>query len=755
MGRGGSKGKTSKGLPNSGDSDIHLSVETGPRTYEYVGRVPNDPTPKGSGKGAKGGSTKGKGKGGKVGKPSGEPASNECRTPTPKKFDHDAQHTGSPPSMPPKGTTRGSGANSEDGEGTKSAVEPSGNKGGKGATLAGKGAADQPKGTGVLKGANVDHAGKGGKKGNKGAPVVDHAAREIGAGAMDQTEKGKGVVKGKTAVDQAGKGKTAMDQTVKGKGAVEQTGKGKTAMDQTDKGKGAVKGKTAVDQTGKGKTAMDQTGKGKPAMDRTGKGKGAVKGKTAVDQTSGKGKTAVDQTGKGKTAVDQTKGKGAIAGNKGAKGAVKHVGNLEGANKGVKGAVDTQDGKGKGGLIDHTGKRQRDSPPEHDRQVSIIRSDTNISAMSDGSGPVNMAPLATGVDAQNVPDVARPLTEAERKQIEALSGPADIPLQQRKALNEKLRRRMQNGQGLRKGLVAQWAASPPNSPARFEFLKAFLLDKENLATITVEPYDEELSENKEKEQFTELPLCLIRQKYDGVPGGKAFVENLLASQTGKKHPQSDEAEMRIYRVFDSIKTSSSNINRVGNRTGAAVTASHNRAERKAIAETLEGKVASMAKMSTAQAAPKGKGKGKNKSKKELTQEELDKKNFQKDLQACRRFMWQLGWEAAGSPTRIQKLVFDAAPFEDCLASMDYYKKEILKDYQKQVTDAEEVWLGHERKAAQKRKIQKAEEQKQKKNKEAAGQDDQGEGDEEENWEDCPDTAEQEDGREWEDEEGTG
>lgn len=87
--------------------------------------------------------------------------------------------------------------------------------------------------------------------------------------------------------------------------------------------------------------------------------------------------------------------------------------------------------------------------------------------MSDGSGPVNMAPLTAGVDAQNVPDVvphlhqealiilgstsqaggkttypefrdnrrqlilimpiscnsaeARPLTEAERKQIEAVT----------------------------------------------------------------------------------------------------------------------------------------------------------------------------------------------------------------------------------------------------------------------------------------------------------------------------------------------
>ena len=38
-----------------------------------------------------------------------------------------------------------------------------------------------------------------------------------------------------------------------------------------------------------------------------------------------------------------------------------------------------------------------------------------------------------------------------------------------------------------------------------------------------------LSESKEKEKFVELPLCLIREKYEGLAGGKDFVENLLKS----------------------------------------------------------------------------------------------------------------------------------------------------------------------------------------------------------------------------------
>ena len=49
---------------------------------------------------------------------------------------------------------------------------------------------------------------------------------------------------------------------------------------------------------------------------------------------------------------------------------------------------------------------------------------------------------------------------------------------------------------------------------------------------------------------------------------------------------------------------------MGNKTKATMQASANKAERTAIAETLEARVASMGKMSTTQ--PKGKGKNKSK-----------------------------------------------------------------------------------------------------------------------------------------------
>ena len=38
-----------------------------------------------------------------------------------------------------------------------------------------------------------------------------------------------------------------------------------------------------------------------------------------------------------------------------------------------------------------------------------------------------------------------------------------------------------------------------------------------------------LSEDKNKERFVEMPLCMIRLKYKNVPGGDKFVENLISS----------------------------------------------------------------------------------------------------------------------------------------------------------------------------------------------------------------------------------
>eukprot|EP00439_Symbiodinium_sp_Y106_P081399 s489_g20.t1 len=144
------------------------------------------------------------------------------------------------------------------------------------------------------------------------------------------------------------------------------------------------------------------------------------------------------------------------------------------------------------------------------------------------------------------PNSARRLTQEQQAEIEALNGPEDIELGERKRLNEGLRRRMKNPQGLRKGLVEQWQAAT-SATDKFAFLKAYLLDRE-MTAIQIEP----LSESKNTELFQELPLCEIRQKYGHLPGGEQFIKDILTNQKGKDHPQTSDSEWRLYKVFKSV-----------------------------------------------------------------------------------------------------------------------------------------------------------------------------------------------------------
>ncbi|CAE7800818.1 unnamed protein product [Symbiodinium sp. CCMP2592] len=377
------------------------------------------------------------------------------------------------------------------------------------APAAGKDAATQggPKGTGKAPAAGKDGATKGGPKGTGKAP----AAGKDGAAKGGPKGTGKAPAAGKDGADGVG-----LKGGPKGTGKSPAAGKdgvGKGGLKGT--GKSPAAGKDGGNRPGQSTTA--------PATGETGEALHTPPPRTAIENSPNTGTPPTKPAETNGTVVAPNKptnpgpkGAGCKGGNK---GTTTTAANASSSDEGAKGKIPTSKGKGKGHPSAKVGWDQADHSVR--RRVSF-----------DG------------------------LVDPSYVRIPALSGPNDIPLQQRKALNERLRRRMTSGQGLRKGLVNQWAATPAGSMARFEFLKAFLLDKD-LSTIVVEPYYEErLSESKEKETFEELPLCLIKERYKNVEGGDKFVEDLQKSQTGKKHPQTDCPNWRIYKIFKSISTTS-------------------------------------------------------------------------------------------------------------------------------------------------------------------------------------------------------
>ncbi|CAE7506605.1 unnamed protein product [Symbiodinium sp. CCMP2592] len=743
-GKKGAKGATSAPA-STHDEAVCVSVATQPRHYEYVAKIPADALTagagwtKGDGKAAIGvDGCKGKSKG-KVAasKGSGKLASGGT-----------AAATGAAAIKGDGKAAKGSSGGAAKGSGK----DTQGNGGGEDTKGSGKGAKGNSGGKdakGVNGGKDAKGSGKG--AGAKGAKGITGAEDAQGSGEDAKGDHGGKAAKGSAGgKDAKGSGKDAKGKS--GGKAAKGVAGGKDAKDSGNDAKGAGGGKNAKGSGGKDAKGHSAKGSGKDAKGHSTKGSG----KDAKGTGGGKdAKGCGGKDAKGHSGGKDAKGGGG-KGSSGGKDASKDpdpctpppkspAASLstgtppsqpsstrspdveKPTGKGSKGVQEIapitkgnhSKGKGKSPAAatfeqpSGKGKRKPTGEPEgHQvcRRVSfggghlgpgkpILRSDTGISTMSDGTGPVEMEPLSIPES-----DGVRPLTDEERAQIEV---PCYIDYN-------------------------HW----------FAFLKAFLLDRDHLATIEVQPYYEELSENKEKETFEELPLVMIKQKY------------------GKKHPQSDLPDWRIYKVFKNILTSSANVSRVGSKTTATKGVSGNKAERTAVAEVLEGKASEMGKMMT-QSANSSKGNGKNrngkgqKGKKELTAEEVEAKGFQKDLQAIRdlsdksisvaaglahcglenqeSLITQLGrisTDCGRIRDEIQGMVIAAKPLSECIEAMNAVKADPLKDYQRQVLDAEGIYQG---KAAEKRKREKAEKEKKEKENKEGQENDEEYAEEQETW----------------------
>ncbi|OLQ00975.1 hypothetical protein AK812_SmicGene16316 [Symbiodinium microadriaticum] len=541
------------------------------------------------------------------------------------------------------------------------------------------GAAKQTKGGGKT------HGKDGGKTPGKasatpGGPTPDDAQVKGGkAHGKDsgKIQKGCGKSPGKDGPVAKGTGKSPGKDPVANKGTGKAAGK-----DGGPKCTGKAPGKDGSPVAkGTGKAPQDgspgaNSAAGKGADGSLAKGTGKAPGKTPGKDA---GKTRGKDGGGGKS-PGKGASKDAGKGNKGE--TTKGVGKQQSKDAGKPGAADK--GKGSGNDQDvHTPVRttMQESPntgtPPSKPTGTKVTEPEKPKPTKGAKGAAATAVEATASPSEEPGKGSGTTVASKGKGAQqgakkfALSGPKDIPLQQRKALNEKLR--------------------------RFAFLKAFLLDKD-LATIVVEPYYEEW----------------------------------LGCQAGKKHPQFDDDNWKLYKVFKSIST---------------------------FATTTSGK-----------GSNKGAG---NKRKKELSMEEKEEKEFQKDLQALRDLSDKAVNVAAGlgksgiakqegliaqlgsiskACDRIQQMIFASKPFAECLEWLLYYKDSDLKEYQRQVVDAEVILQSHERKAAEKRKREKAaEEEKKKQQKPAEDEAEEFQDDDEENEEmndgECEEEWPEDDGQE--------
>ena len=192
----------------------------------------------------------------------------------------------------------------------------------------------------------------------------------------------------------------------------------------------------------------------------------------------------------------------------------------------------------------------------------------------------------------------------------------DLPPEERKRQREALRRRLA-GPGLRPGLIQKFAAAT-TSHAKWEFLKAFMLDPQCLGDITIEAEYVSLAEREDTAAWEELPLETLKKMYTTQAETQFLEQQVVAKQKGRAHPQSPDdpnPNMRLYWVFKQNSDLTRNKNSIGTRTLAKGKVPQNKAAMGAVTDALTGFSADFGGKGAHDEVSGGKGDGKKGNKK--------------------------------------------------------------------------------------------------------------------------------------------
>ena len=178
--------------------------------------------------------------------------------------------------------------------------------------------------------------------------------------------------------------------------------------------------------------------------------------------------------------------------------------------------------------------------------------------------------------------------------LQAMTSINDLDPAERKRQREALRRRLA-GPGLRPGLLAKWQQTH-TTQGKWEFLKAFLLDPQNLSGVTVETEYQDLEEQKDQSSWVELPLETLRKQFTSDAEKTFLQKSVIDKQTGRDHPQDPtNPDMRLYWIYQEGKNTSSHKTGLASRTKVTGTIPDNRAAGQALADGITNFAASFGK----------------------------------------------------------------------------------------------------------------------------------------------------------------
>lgn len=168
--------------------------------------------------------------------------------------------------------------------------------------------------------------------------------------------------------------------------------------------------------------------------------------------------------------------------------------------------------------------------------------------------------------------------------------------------------------GLRPGLLAKYQAATTQS-AKWEFMRAFLLDPQSLSDVTVEAKWEDVAEREDDTAWVELPLATLRKMHQSEEEKRFLQNRVIDVQSGRAHPQDPEnSEMRLYWVYKECTDNTKNRRSISHSLRATGQLPDNKACRAAMADhavamgaTFGGKGGGAAGVIPAESSMGGKG----------------------------------------------------------------------------------------------------------------------------------------------------
>lgn len=142
--------------------------------------------------------------------------------------------------------------------------------------------------------------------------------------------------------------------------------------------------------------------------------------------------------------------------------------------------------------------------------------------------------------------------------------------------------------GLRPGLLQKYQAAV-TPQAKFEFLRAFILDPNGLSDITVESEFVSAASHDDASNWSELPLMELKKMFVTPEERRFLQEEVVAKQPGRTHPQDASGtnrEMRLYWIFKEATDVTRNRSSISTKLRATGKVPANKAACGAVADGL-------------------------------------------------------------------------------------------------------------------------------------------------------------------------